>query len=118
MDFFKFYIDNEEVLSVSGETAWRTYYFEVEPGIHELRWSYEKDESVSEGSDTAWIDAVTGITLEAGSGGGNDGGDNGGNDDSGDGDRLNDSGGGTIYWVLLLLISSLFIKQLYRQKGV
>ncbi|PWK46371.1 trypsin-like serine peptidase [Pleionea mediterranea] len=117
-DFFKFYIDNQEMLSVSGNSDWQTYRFDLEPGIHELRWSYEKDESVSEGSDTAWIDAVTGITLEAGSGGGNDGGDNGGNDDSGDGDRLNDSGGGTIYWVLLLLISSLFIKQLYRQKGV
>lgn len=118
-DFFKFYIDNEEVLSVSGETAWRTYYFEVEPGIHELRWSYEKDGSVSEGSDTAWIDAVTGITLEAGSGG-SDGGNNGGGNDGGgnDGQDSGSSGGGAIYWILLWLVTLTYFKHYNRRNKV
>lgn len=116
-DFLKFYIDNVEMLSVSGETEWQTYYFDVEPGVHELRWSYEKDSSVSEGLDTAWLDAVTGITLEAGSGSGGNGGD-GGSDGGEQGSGGDDSGGGALYWLVVLLLSARCFKQVYSRNKV
>ncbi|MEE4244811.1 MAG: PKD domain-containing protein [Kangiellaceae bacterium] len=107
-DFLNFYIDGEQVLARSGEADWATHYFAVEPGSHTFRWSYRKDESVSNGSDAAWIDGVTGIPVTASgntgggdSGGGNTGGDTGG--DSG-GDRSSSSGGGSMTWLVLMLM--------------
>ncbi|TQV70914.1 hypothetical protein FLL45_21545 [Aliikangiella marina] len=64
-DFLKFYIDGEEVGEWSGDVDWSTVYYPLTTGTHTLRWSYIKDENVGEGSDTAWIDAVTGIPFTA-----------------------------------------------------
>ncbi|NVJ61704.1 MAG: trypsin-like peptidase domain-containing protein [Gammaproteobacteria bacterium] len=105
-DFLTFSIDGVQQLSLSGISDWNTYYFEVTPGTHTLRWSYEKDESVSEGSDTAWIDAVTGITLEPGTSTGGSGGSSGGG-----------SGGGSIsIWLLTLLLFRRFVKFPIKEK--
>lgn len=57
-DFLKFYIDNIEQGSWSGEVGWSEEVFNLEAGTHTLKWSYEKDSSVSEGSDCAWIDYI------------------------------------------------------------
>lgn len=55
-DFFKFYIDGVEQLSADGEVDWTTTTHALSAGSHTLRFSYIKDESLSSGSDTAWID--------------------------------------------------------------
>ncbi len=38
---------------------WTLVSVPVPAGVHTLRWSYEKDENTSTGSDCAWIDLVT-----------------------------------------------------------
>ncbi len=62
-DRFVFEIDGVVKESWSGETGWRTAYHPLTAGSHTFKWSYIKDQSVSSGSDKAWVDGVTGITL-------------------------------------------------------
>ena len=58
-DFFKFYIDNVVVDSISGtDNGWTRSAFFVPAGTHTFKFSYEKDYSVSRGSDCAWIDDI------------------------------------------------------------
>ena len=47
-----------EVLKISGDTAWERNVCELPAGNHTLRWTYEKDETVLEGLDLAWLDQV------------------------------------------------------------
>lgn len=58
-DWLRFYIDDIERLSMAGESSWYERIFNVHPGTHTFRWSYEKDLSVSNGSDCAWLDYIT-----------------------------------------------------------
>jgi M6 family metalloprotease-like protein len=58
-DLSFFYIDSTPYYYASGALSWTLVSVEVPAGAHTLRWSYEKDESVSNGSDCAWIDLVT-----------------------------------------------------------
>jgi len=56
-DKLTFSIDGIAMDTWSGEQDW----IEVSPvagGIHTFIWTYNKDKSMSEGEDTAWIDAV------------------------------------------------------------
>ena len=57
-DFFKFYIDEEEKVSLSGttNTSWQFKQFVISEGNHVLKFEYSKDYSSSNGSDAAWID--------------------------------------------------------------
>lgn len=59
-DFLKFYIDGTLKASWSGAVAWTasTPYTAATVGVHEFKWCYTKDGSISSGSDTAWIDNV------------------------------------------------------------
>ena len=57
-DKFKLYIDNEEVFNASGQVDWVPLVFPVPEGSHSFRFSYEKDYSVSDNSDCAWIDHI------------------------------------------------------------
>jgi len=59
-DFLNVYLDGELILLDSGEqTEWREARIVVRgTGKHKIRWDYVKDDSYSEGSDCAWIDAV------------------------------------------------------------
>lgn len=45
-------------LGASGEVAWGTVSVPITSGPHTLTWSYEKDSSVSDGQDAAWIDKL------------------------------------------------------------
>jgi len=45
-------------LGISGETPWTLHTIPLPDGVHTILWSYEKDVSVSNGSDAAWIDDV------------------------------------------------------------
>lgn len=57
-DFFKFYIDEEEKVSLSGttNTSWQFKQFVIPAGSHVLKFEYSKDYSSAYGSDAAWID--------------------------------------------------------------
>ncbi|MCK4856848.1 MAG: hypothetical protein KAT58_02665 [candidate division Zixibacteria bacterium] len=53
-----FRIDGIELADWSGEMDWTEVSYTVPPGTHVFKWTYEKDGSVSEGRDTAWIDDI------------------------------------------------------------
>ena len=57
-DYLSFYIDNEQMLVIGGESDWDEYSFMVTPGLHTFRWVYEKDNAGSSGQDCAWLDNI------------------------------------------------------------
>jgi hypothetical protein len=57
-DYLKFYINNNEMAAWSGDWDWAEFTFPVSAGQNTLKWAYEKDGSVSNGSDCGWIDYV------------------------------------------------------------
>jgi hypothetical protein len=67
-DFLRFYIDGVKRGEWSGEEDWGVVSFPLTSGVHTLEWSYEKDGSVSNGQDAAWVDSLviptnTGIVV-------------------------------------------------------
>jgi hypothetical protein len=57
-DFLRFYINDIEMDSWSGEDDWSYNLYNVDTGLNVFKWAYQKDFSVSEGLDLAWIDNV------------------------------------------------------------
>lgn len=57
-DKFHFYIDNVDMLAASGSVDWESAAFLLTPGTHVFRFSYVKDQSVSDSIDCAWIDNI------------------------------------------------------------
>jgi hypothetical protein len=57
-DYLIFYIDNNPAGYWSGEMSWEKYTYQVSPGYHTFKWSFEKDNSNSAGSDGGWIDYI------------------------------------------------------------
>ncbi|HOZ30389.1 MAG TPA: T9SS type A sorting domain-containing protein, partial [Bacteroidales bacterium] len=57
-DFLKFYIDDIERGSWSGTVDWSENTYSVSAGVHNFKWTYNKDVSVSTNSDCAWIDYI------------------------------------------------------------
>ncbi|MFH1120745.1 MAG: C25 family cysteine peptidase [Bacteroidota bacterium] len=57
-DFLRFYIDNEKLGEWSGDANWERVTFPVTSGYHTFTWSYEKDISLANGLDAAWIDDI------------------------------------------------------------
>jgi hypothetical protein len=57
-DFLRFYVDSIQAGSWSGNTGWDRYSLFMEPGPHEVAWSYTKDVALSGGEDAAWIDDI------------------------------------------------------------
>lgn len=43
---------------ISGERGWKYLSNNIPAGVHVVRWSYSKDESLSVGQDRAWLDEV------------------------------------------------------------
>ena len=58
-DHLTFYVDDEEQDKWSGEEDWTEVSFPVTEGSRTFVWTYSKDGSATEGSDTAWIDDIT-----------------------------------------------------------
>ncbi|MCK4357818.1 MAG: T9SS type A sorting domain-containing protein [Candidatus Cloacimonetes bacterium] len=58
-DYLKFYIDGVAQGQWAGTVNWGEVSYSVSSGNHTFKWSYEKDEYVSSGSDCAWIDFIT-----------------------------------------------------------
>ncbi|MEZ4943689.1 MAG: C25 family cysteine peptidase [Saprospiraceae bacterium] len=57
-DFLRFYIDDKETGAWSGNLSWAEVQFPVPAGQHTLRWTYAKDDFVSDGADRAWVDEI------------------------------------------------------------
>lgn len=57
-DFLSFRLNGSEILKKSGEVQWTKASFPVPKGLNVMEWSYTKDNSVSQGSDCAWIDMI------------------------------------------------------------
>ncbi|TAL60186.1 MAG: hypothetical protein EPN88_16305, partial [Bacteroidetes bacterium] len=57
-DNFSFKLNNKEVFIKSGEIPWTRKVVAVPAGLNKMEWIYKKDQSVSSGSDCAWIDMI------------------------------------------------------------
>jgi hypothetical protein len=57
-DFLSFKLNDVEVLRKSGEIPWTRCAVAVPAGTNKLEWNYNKDSSVSKGSDCSWIDMI------------------------------------------------------------
>ena len=55
-DYLRFYIDGVLQDSISGTVGWTQKSYTVSSGSHTLKWTYDKDGSVSSGSDTGYVD--------------------------------------------------------------
>jgi hypothetical protein len=57
-DYLSFKLNGNELLKTSGEVPWTRKAVAVPEGLNILEWSYNKDNSVSLGTDGAWIDMI------------------------------------------------------------
>ena len=57
-DYLRFYIDEEEVSSLTGEIPWQFNSYELSKGLHDFKWSYTKDIYGEAGSDCGWVDFI------------------------------------------------------------
>ena len=57
-DYLSFYIDGTLQDKWSGDEDWTQVSFPVRAGRRTFEWTYSKDYSSSDGSDTAWIDDI------------------------------------------------------------
>jgi hypothetical protein len=57
-DYLKFYIDGVLKDQIAGTVNWTQKSYTITSGSHTLKWSYEKDGSVSSGSDRGWVDKL------------------------------------------------------------
>jgi hypothetical protein len=58
-DFLIFRINSKEIFRTSGEKDWTGYKIGINEGLNHLEWIYSKDNSVSVGSDCAWLDYIS-----------------------------------------------------------
>ncbi len=58
-DFLVFYMDGDQINSISGDQDWQEYTINIPVGYHTLSWSYEKDGNGISGADTGWLDNIT-----------------------------------------------------------
>jgi len=58
-DFLYFYIDGILQDSWSGFVDYTHASYTVTTGMHNFRWTYEKDHAASSGADRAWIDEIS-----------------------------------------------------------
>ncbi len=57
-DYLHFYINGMEKDAWAGEQGWGQVSFPISAGLNTFKWSFEKDYSVSSGSDCAWVDNI------------------------------------------------------------
>jgi hypothetical protein len=51
--------------NITGDTDWQPKSYTISAGSHTLRWKYEKDIGVNNGSDCGWLDKVEFTEAEA-----------------------------------------------------
>jgi len=57
-DYLRFYIDNVQQGQWAGTVDWGQVSYQVTTGAHTFTWTYDKDGSVSSGSDCVWVDYI------------------------------------------------------------
>lgn len=57
-DFLSFVLNGKEIFKKSGEVQWSSVSVPVPKGLNKMEWIYKKDQSVTKGSDCAWIDMI------------------------------------------------------------
>jgi len=57
-DYLEFYIDSVRQDRIAGTVAWQQKNYTISTGSHTIKWVYDKDYSVSSGSDCGWVDDV------------------------------------------------------------
>ena len=57
-DYLRFYIDGVMLGAWDAEFPWAEVSYPVAAGNHTFMWSYQKDYSVSSGSDCGWVDYI------------------------------------------------------------
>lgn len=57
-DYLKFYVNNQVQGEWSGTVDWTEVSYPVNQGVNTFRWTYNKDYSVSHGSDCGWVDNI------------------------------------------------------------
>ena len=58
-DYLRFYVDGLFVSDIHGISDWAEYSYTINsPGSHTVGWCYEKDRSISRGSDSGWLDQL------------------------------------------------------------
>jgi len=57
-DYLRFYINDQLQDEWAGEESWAEQAYPVSEGSNTFKWAYEKDYSVSGGSDCAWVDYI------------------------------------------------------------
>ena len=64
-DYLRFYIDGVEFSALDGDD-WEEVAAPLTAGQHVLEWAFEKDASLSDGTDTVWVDdiRITELTCE------------------------------------------------------
>ncbi|MCB1079634.1 MAG: putative Ig domain-containing protein, partial [Verrucomicrobiae bacterium] len=63
-DFLHLRDNGVSVRSIDGSVDWNHIVYAVPAGTHTLRWSYEKDGSVSTGADAGWVDELSVESLD------------------------------------------------------
>ena len=63
-DYLRFYVDGVEKGEWAGEIGWTMAEYVIDAGTHTFKWAYEKDFSISSGSDAAWVDYITFPPME------------------------------------------------------
>lgn len=64
-DYFRFLVDGSQVLQAAGTVGWTEATAALTAGEHTLSFTFDKDVSVSNGSDCAWIDELVFPALAA-----------------------------------------------------
>jgi len=66
-DYLQFYIDGNKQGEWSGiDNAWSSVSFPVTVGNHDFEWEYDKDWSVVDGQDCAWLDYIVFPPIDLG----------------------------------------------------
>ncbi|MFN8240960.1 MAG: C25 family cysteine peptidase [Bacteroidales bacterium] len=65
-DYLHFRLNGKVRFSMTGETEWTSKKIPIPEGISLLEWIYKKDQSVTAGSDCAWLDYISFPVLSLG----------------------------------------------------
>lgn len=57
-DFLRFYIDGVKIDEWSGNLDWALVTYNVTPGVHTFKWTFEKNGTISQGYDGGYIDHI------------------------------------------------------------
>jgi hypothetical protein len=56
--FLRFYINNMEIQSWSGNNNWRFFWLPINAGTYNFAWEYYKNSQVAGGQDKVWVDQI------------------------------------------------------------